>query len=51
MVMKHWHRLPRGGVGAPFLQVFKEKLDGFLGSLIQWLETLPMAGNVELDDL
>ena len=27
-VVRPWHRLPRETVGAPFLQVFKARLDG-----------------------
>ena len=44
-------RQPREAVGAPSLETFKAKLDGALGSLIWWVETLPMAGGLELDDL
>ena len=33
-VMKHWNRLPRKVVNAPFLQVFKARLDGTLRNLI-----------------
>ncbi|KFO81937.1 hypothetical protein N303_10227, partial [Cuculus canorus] len=33
-VVRHWHRLPREGVDAPSLEVFKARLDGALGSLI-----------------
>ena len=33
-MVRHCHRLPREVVHAPFLEVFKAKLDGILGSLI-----------------
>ncbi|KFQ33553.1 hypothetical protein N332_14949, partial [Mesitornis unicolor] len=33
-VMRHWHRLPRGVVDAPSLEVFKARLDGALGNLV-----------------
>jgi len=31
-VVRHWHRLPREAVGAPYLEVFKVRLDGTLSS-------------------
>jgi len=41
-------------MGAPTLEVFKTRLDGALGSLVQYqiwrLVVLPVAGEVELDD-
>ncbi|KFO80366.1 hypothetical protein N303_08381, partial [Cuculus canorus] len=33
-VVRHWHRLPKEGVDAPSLEVFKARLDGALGSLV-----------------
>jgi len=33
-VMKHWNRLPRGMVDAPFLETFKSRLDRALSNLI-----------------
>jgi len=33
-VVRCWNRLPREGVDTPFLEVFKARLDGALGSLI-----------------
>ncbi|KFO73476.1 hypothetical protein N303_08829, partial [Cuculus canorus] len=33
-VVRHWPRLPREAVAAPFLEVFKARLDGALGSLV-----------------
>jgi len=31
-VLRHWHRLPRGAMDDPFLEVFKSRMDGALGS-------------------
>ncbi|KFP66116.1 hypothetical protein N322_04765, partial [Cariama cristata] len=33
-VVRHWHRLPRELVYAPFLEVFKARLDGALSNLV-----------------
>ncbi|KFR11627.1 hypothetical protein N306_10200, partial [Opisthocomus hoazin] len=33
-VVKHWNRLPREAVDAPFLKVFKARLDGALTNLV-----------------
>ncbi|KFO63793.1 hypothetical protein N302_02639, partial [Corvus brachyrhynchos] len=33
-VVRHWHRLPREVVDAPFLKVFKARLDGALSNLV-----------------
>ena len=44
-VVRHWHRLPSGAVGAPSLEVFKARLDGALGSLIRWVADLPVGWN------
>ncbi|KFO79536.1 hypothetical protein N303_09383, partial [Cuculus canorus] len=33
-VVRHWHMLPRESVDAPSLEVFEDRLDGALGSLI-----------------
>ena len=43
--------MPREVLNALSLEAFKAKLDGALGSLIQWVETQPWAGETELDDL
>ena len=48
---RHWNRLPREVVDAPFLEVFKTRLDEALGNLIEWVASLPMAGGLELNDL
>jgi len=37
-------------VDAPFLEAFKARLDVALGSLVWWLETLHVAGGLELHD-
>ncbi|GAB0180132.1 hypothetical protein GRJ2_000478500 [Grus japonensis] len=50
-VVRHWHRLPREAVDAPSLEVFKARLDGALCNLVWWKVSLPMAGDLELDDL
>ena len=41
--VRHWHSCP-DSVGAPFLEAFKARLDGALGSLSWWAVALPMAG-------
>jgi len=33
-VVKHWNRLPREAVDAPFLAVFKARLDGALSNVV-----------------
>ena len=33
-VVRSWHRLPREVVDAPFLEAFKARLDGDLGSFV-----------------
>ncbi|KGL91837.1 hypothetical protein N301_09066, partial [Charadrius vociferus] len=33
-VVRHWNRLPREAADAPFLEVFKARLDGALSSLL-----------------
>ena len=43
-VVWHWNRFPREAVDSTFLEVFKARLDGALGSLIQWVAALPRAG-------
>ncbi|TRZ26059.1 hypothetical protein HGM15179_001031 [Zosterops borbonicus] len=32
--VRHWHRLPREAVDAPFKEVFKARLDGVLSNLL-----------------
>jgi len=43
--------LPKEVVDAPSLDAFKARLDVALGSLVQWLATLPRAEVLKLDDL
>ena len=50
-VVRHWHRLPREAVAAPSLAVFKARLDGALRNLVWWKMSLPVAGELEPDDL
>ena len=45
------NRLPKEAVDAPSLGAFKARLDVALGSLVWWLATLPMLGDLKLDDL
>ncbi|KFQ78318.1 hypothetical protein N337_10426, partial [Phoenicopterus ruber ruber] len=33
-VVRHWNRLPREAVDAPYLEVFKARLDGALSNLV-----------------
>jgi len=42
-VVRHWHRLPRGAVGAMSLEMCKARWDGSVGSLIWWEAALPTA--------
>jgi len=50
-VVRCWTGLPREAVDLPSPEAFKDSLNGILGSLIWWLETLSMAGQLELGDL
>jgi len=50
-MVRQWHKLPREAVDAPSLDTFKARLDGALGSLISWVASLLMAGELELGDL
>ena len=50
-MVTQWNRLPKEVVNAPSLDTFKARLDVALGSLVLWLETLPTAGGLKLDDL
>jgi len=42
--------LTREVVDAPSLEAFKARLDVALGSLVWWLATLHIAGELKLDD-
>ena len=44
------NRLPKEAVDAPSLQAFKARLDVALGSLVQWLATLNIAGGLKVHD-
>jgi len=52
--VRRWNRLPREAVDALSLEMFKARLDGALGSLLQcqiWrLVALPVAAGLELDE-
>ena len=43
-------QVAEGGVDAPSLEAFKARLDVALGSLVQWLGTLHIAGVLKLND-
>ena len=49
-VMTHWNRLLKEVMDAPSLEAFKARLDVALGSLVWWLATLHIAGELKLDD-
>ena len=49
-VVTHWNRLPKEAVDAPSLEAFKARLDVALGSLVWWLATLHIAGELKLND-
>ena len=51
MVVRHWSRFHREAVDAPTLEAFKARLDGALSNLVQRELFLPVAGELELDDL
>jgi len=38
-------------VDAPFLEVFKAKMDRVVSNLVWWKVSLPMAGGLELDHI
>jgi len=50
-VVKHWSRLPREAVAAPFLAGFKARVDGVLSTLVWWKMSLLVAGGLEPSDL
>ena len=49
-VVMHWNRLSKEVVDAPSLEAFKARLDVALGSPLQWLATLHVAGGLKLHD-
>ena len=50
-MVRHLHRLPKEAVDVPSARMFKSRLGGALGSLVWWVAALPMAVELELDDL
>ena len=50
LLVTHWNRLPKEVVDAPSLAAFKARLDVALGSLVCWLATLHIAGELKFDD-
>ena len=50
-MVTHWNRLSKEVVDFPTLRAFTARLDVALGSLVWWLATLPMAGELKLNDL
>jgi len=46
-VVRHWNRLPREVVDAPFLQTFKARLDGALSNLNQLKMSLLIVGGLD----
>lgn len=42
-MFRHWNMLPREAVDVPYVEVFKARVDGVMGSLIQWVAILPTA--------
>ena len=48
-VLTHWNRLPKEAVDAPSLEAFEVRLAVALGSLVWWLATLHVAGELKLD--
>ena len=49
-VLTLWNMLPKEVVDAPSLDAFKARVDVVLGSLVWWLATLHIAGELKLDD-
>ena len=43
----HWNRLSEEAVDAPSLKAFKARLEVALGSLVWWLVTLHIAGELK----
>jgi len=49
-VMRRCNRFPQEVVDDSSLEVFKARLDGALSNLVYWKVSLPMAGELGLDD-
>ena len=49
-MVTHWNRLPKEAVDAPYLEAFKARLDVALGSLVWWLASLDIAGELKQHD-
>ena len=49
-MVTHRNSLPKEAVDTPSLKTFKVRLDVALGSLVSWLMTLHIAGELKLDD-
>lgn len=50
-VVRHRNRLPREALVAPSLALLKARLDGAFGNLVYLEVSLPVAGELELDDI
>jgi len=50
-VVTHWNMLPMEVVDAPSKEAFNARLHVAMGSLVQWLAILHVAGELKLDDL
>lgn len=50
-IVGHWKRLSKQILCAPFLGVFKARLDRALHSLIWWVTYLCVAGGLELNGI
>jgi len=46
-IVRHWHRFPREVVDAPFLEIFKVRLDQALGNLTELCMSLFIAGELD----
>lgn len=50
-LVRHWNRMPGEVSDAPFLKVFKTKMEMVLSNLVWQRVSLPMAEGSELDNL